>query len=158
MMRPSCWHQNFGPNGLSAPTLGLCLNFFSSITADFNISSALRWAIQDQWPSGFKSGLWMIKPGFQDICCMSSRPNSVSCEKLCDFEIICPASWVHPQHPHELGSQSIRFYSDPTKFKHTRSKYKYIWKDQGIRKYSFCTVWEQWNNGTCYLLVWWRQT
>ena len=36
VMRPSCWHQN----GLSAPTLGLCLNFFSSVTADFNISSA----------------------------------------------------------------------------------------------------------------------
>ena len=29
------------------------LNFFSSITAAFNISSALRWAIQDQWSSGF---------------------------------------------------------------------------------------------------------
>ena len=28
------------------------LNFFSSITTDFNISSALRWAIQDQWSSG----------------------------------------------------------------------------------------------------------
>ena len=27
------------------------LNFFSSITTDFNISSALRWAIQDQWSS-----------------------------------------------------------------------------------------------------------
>ena len=26
--------------------------FFSSVTADFNISSALRWAIQDQWSSG----------------------------------------------------------------------------------------------------------
>ena len=34
MMRPSCWHQNFGPKGLSAPAQGLCLNFFSSITAD----------------------------------------------------------------------------------------------------------------------------
>ena len=53
VMRPSCWHQNFGPNGLSAPAQGLCLNFFSSITADFNISSALRWAIQDQWSSGY---------------------------------------------------------------------------------------------------------
>ena len=30
------------------------LNFFSSITAYFNISSALRWAIQDQWSSGFR--------------------------------------------------------------------------------------------------------
>ena len=28
------------------------LNFFSSITSDFNIFSALRWAIQDQWSSG----------------------------------------------------------------------------------------------------------
>ena len=52
VMRPSCWHQNFGTNGLSAPTLGLCLNLFSAITADFNISSALRWAIQDHWSSG----------------------------------------------------------------------------------------------------------
>ena len=51
-MRPTCWHQNFGPNGLSAPAQGLCLNIFSSITADFNISSAIRWAIQDQWSSG----------------------------------------------------------------------------------------------------------
>ena len=51
MMRPSCWHKNFGPNGLSAPAQGLCLNFFSSIAAEFNMSSALRWAIQDQWSS-----------------------------------------------------------------------------------------------------------
>ena len=28
--------SNFGPNGLSAPAQGLCLIFFSSITADFN--------------------------------------------------------------------------------------------------------------------------
>ena len=53
VMRPSCLQQNFGPNGLSAPSQGLCLNFFSSITADFNISSALRWAILDHWSSGF---------------------------------------------------------------------------------------------------------
>ena len=52
-VRPSCWHKNFGPNRLSAPIIGQCLNFFSSVTADFNISSALRWAIQDQWSSGF---------------------------------------------------------------------------------------------------------
>ena len=32
------------------------LNFLSSITADFNISSALRWAIQDQWSSGWIVG------------------------------------------------------------------------------------------------------
>ena len=54
VMSPSCWHQNFGFNGLPATTLGLCLNFFSSITADFNISSALRWAIQNQWSSCWK--------------------------------------------------------------------------------------------------------
>ena len=24
VMRPSCWHKNFGPNGLSAPGQGLC--------------------------------------------------------------------------------------------------------------------------------------
>ena len=29
------------------------VNFFSSLTADFNISSALRWALQDQWSSSF---------------------------------------------------------------------------------------------------------
>ena len=52
VIRPSCWHQHFCPNGLSAPVQGLCLNFFSSVTADFNISSALTWAIQDQWSSG----------------------------------------------------------------------------------------------------------
>ena len=51
VMRPTCWHQNFGPNGLSAPAQGLCLNVFSSITADFNISSAIRWAIENQWSS-----------------------------------------------------------------------------------------------------------
>ena len=53
VMRPSCLHHNFGRNGLSAPVQGLCLKFFSSITADFNISSELRCAIQDQWSSGF---------------------------------------------------------------------------------------------------------
>ena len=51
--------SNLGLNGLSVPTLGLCLNFFSSITADFNKSPALRWAIQDQWSSGL---LNIVKP------------------------------------------------------------------------------------------------
>ena len=31
------------------------LNFFSSVTADFNIFSTLRWAIQNQWSSGYIS-------------------------------------------------------------------------------------------------------
>ena len=68
VMRPSCWHKNFGPNRLSAPTQGLCLNFFSSLTTDFNISSALRWAIQDQWSSSQRSSspkpLGQSKPNF----------------------------------------------------------------------------------------------
>ena len=33
--------KHFGPNGLSAPAQGLCLDF-SSITTDFNISSGER--------------------------------------------------------------------------------------------------------------------
>ena len=41
-VEPSCWHQNVSPNVLSAPAQGLCLNYFSSIIADFNLSSALR--------------------------------------------------------------------------------------------------------------------
>ena len=49
------------------------LNFFSSITADFNISSALRWAIQDQWSSGLN---W-----YQEYVHAASPPNSANgCE------------------------------------------------------------------------------
>ena len=84
--------STFVPKGLSAPALGLytCikalryipgprvrwaftgplvlwLNFFSSITADFNISSALRWAIQDQWSSGFSyAPLNFVSSSFSD--------------------------------------------------------------------------------------------
>ena len=53
VMRPSCWHQNFGPNGLSAPYPWVMFKLLFSLIFDFNISSALRWAIQDQWSSGF---------------------------------------------------------------------------------------------------------
>ena len=63
VMRPSCWHQNFGPKGLSAPAQVLCLNFFTSITADFNIPSALRWTIKDQWSSGFSYPIQSCKYG-----------------------------------------------------------------------------------------------
>ena len=41
-----------GPNHSDS----IFLNFFSSITADFNISSALRSAKQDQWSSGLLLG------------------------------------------------------------------------------------------------------
>ena len=40
---------DLGPNHSDS----IFLNFFSSMTADFNISSALRWATQDQRFSGF---------------------------------------------------------------------------------------------------------
>ena len=43
---------------MSAPAQGI-FYFFSSITTDFNISSALRWAIQDQWSSGWKYDRWL---------------------------------------------------------------------------------------------------
>ena len=35
-------------------TDSIFLNFLSSLTTDFNIFSAIRWAIQDQWSSGIK--------------------------------------------------------------------------------------------------------
>ena len=55
--------------------LPLCLNLFSSITADFNISSAFRWVIQDQWSSGngendvstFSQLLWIQSSSNLDI-------------------------------------------------------------------------------------------
>ena len=43
---------DLGPNHSDS----IFLNFFSSITTYFNISSALRWAIQDQWSSGIVNG------------------------------------------------------------------------------------------------------
>ena len=39
---------DLGPNHSDS----IFLNFFSSVTTDFNISSALKLAIQDQWSSG----------------------------------------------------------------------------------------------------------
>ena len=37
------------------------LNFFSSVTADFNISSSLRWVIQDHWSYTGPLVLWYLK-------------------------------------------------------------------------------------------------
>ena len=57
---------DLGPNHSDS----IFLNFFSSITTYFNISSALRWAIQDQWSSGFKKQsktIFIIK---QDFSCL----------------------------------------------------------------------------------------
>ena len=53
---------DLGPNHLHS----LFLNFFSSITADFNTSSAIRWAIQDQWSSGFLIS-WKRNGGYSSI-------------------------------------------------------------------------------------------
>ena len=41
----------------------ICLNFFSSITTEFNISSALRWAIRDQWSSGLEISCMVLISG-----------------------------------------------------------------------------------------------
>ena len=41
---------DLGPNHSDS----IFLNFFSSVTVDFKISSALRWVIQDQWSSGLR--------------------------------------------------------------------------------------------------------
>ena len=67
VMRPSCWHKKFGPNGLSAPAQGLCFNFYSSITADFNISSDPSrhdWKIVD----------WDVKPQHKQTYPQHSGP------------------------------------------------------------------------------------
>ena len=62
------------------------LNFFSSITADFNISSVLRWAIQDQWSSGLLISHIMRKPVFA-ICEQQRRRSACtsteSDQRLC---------------------------------------------------------------------------
>ena len=44
------------------------------MTADFNISSALRWAIQDQWSSGFTCGLLVrrLLPHESYACCKNA--------------------------------------------------------------------------------------
>ena len=88
VMRPTCWHPNFGPNGLSAPAQGLCLNVFSSITADFNIFSAIRWAIQDQWSSGYLFG-----PHFDLYQSLNRLPiwNSQNCSM---FPLAFVAGWL----------------------------------------------------------------
>ena len=46
--------SKFLPYWVVCPYPRAMFKLFSSITADFNISSALRWAIQDQWSSGVK--------------------------------------------------------------------------------------------------------
>ena len=63
---------DLGPDHLHS----IFLNFFSSITADFNISSAIRWAIQDQWSSGF-----LIYPS--EIRVVSTGENLLYARKIC---------------------------------------------------------------------------
>ena len=57
------WSTKWGHENLWVPqvkvihwpwskSLRFNINFFSSITTDFHVSSALRWAVQDQWSSG----------------------------------------------------------------------------------------------------------
>ena len=86
VIRPSCWHQILGPNGLSAPAQGLYLNFFSSITADCNISSALRWAIQDQWSSGFFK-YHLYKRRYKHIVLVHQKPYFVKDHSDCTTKL-----------------------------------------------------------------------
>ena len=112
VIRPTCWHQNFGPNGLSAPAQGLCLNVFSSITADFNISSAIRWAIQDQWSSGFV----VIEDNDDDTICCCYAPN---------FEEVDGAYWFR------VVRASVRLCVRSSKTVHARVLKFHIWIPHG---------------------------
>ena len=62
-------------------------NFLSSVTSDFNISSALRWAIQDQWSSGLIKWLQLFNntvDHFKDVFLLQiSRPH-VAVTKVCN--------------------------------------------------------------------------
>ena len=72
---------DLGPNHLHS----IFLNFFSSITADFNTSSAIRWAIQDQW----SSGLIELK-SFYLVCyvCIWEPDSQLISYFECDFWIL----------------------------------------------------------------------
>ena len=48
--------------------------FLSSITTDLNISSALGWAIQDQWSSGFS-----LSPLSRCFCCIIKNIYPIHC-------------------------------------------------------------------------------
>ena len=54
---------DLGPNHSDS----IFLNFFSSITADFNISSALKWVVQDQWSCGLTIGTNFYLTGFNSF-------------------------------------------------------------------------------------------
>ena len=83
-------------------SLTLVQILFSSITTDSNISSALRWAIQDQW----SSGLFMTQQNLQDdkiMCAQWSLRSACSCA-LSDERLHCPheeafGSWLRTEHP-----------------------------------------------------------
>ena len=91
-------HQNFGPNGLSAPTLGLCSNFFSWKTVDFNISSALRWAIQDQWSSGCYVGEGLAAVSYVNLFSQWIFPRTQVDIKICN-----------PQYGKNINCQDMPF-------------------------------------------------
>ena len=58
---------DLGPN--HSDSVFLIFFFLVHVTADFNISSALRWAVQDQWSSGMTmSGTW-LKHGQTEVRC-----------------------------------------------------------------------------------------
>ena len=56
VMRPSCWHQNFGPNGLSAPAQGLFSNDDPELTltifmtgSDLFLMLLYGWQLIEHW-------------------------------------------------------------------------------------------------------------
>ena len=88
------------------------LNFFSSITIYFDISSALRWAIQDQWSSGQRSS--SPKPLGKSKLCLKLATNGRSdkgillTSKVCPQGVFCPC----PRYKIIKNVYKIRFRRD----------------------------------------------
>ena len=86
------------------------LNLFSSIITDFNISSALRWAIQDQWSSGMSRGMLSTSVS------QKSQRYPIH-ERICKIFKICVAAsemieksfWNHNKWTC-LCLQTVKFY------------------------------------------------
>ena len=87
----------------------LCLNVFSSITADFNISSAIRWAIQDQWSSGFV----VIDDNDDDnddaICCCYA-PNFEEVDRAYWFRVVCASVCLCVRSSKIVHARVLKFH------------------------------------------------
>ena len=79
---------DLGPNHLHS----IFLNFFSSVSAEFNISSAIRWAIQDHWSSGFiykTFELYSLRNATESLtaCCSDSYGTPYLCYFQCVWSL-----------------------------------------------------------------------